>query len=136
MARASRSAATRPSSPRACTIYIPPGTGYVDIDGTGSIHLTPPDPEVHAFPEAATYEYISIFQSRQNHNDSRIIGTGLLDLLGTLYFPGCFLECGGTGEGFGNQLIAWEIWLHGTGDIVINYEGSFPSAGDIVFLVE
>jgi hypothetical protein len=117
-------------------LYIPPGTGHVDIDGTGTIYLTPPDPDLYSYPDVGTYEYISIFQSRENANPSRIIGTGLLDLQGTLYFPQAFLEIGGTGDGFGNQLITWQVWLHGTGDITINYEGSYPSAGNDVFLVE
>lgn len=117
-------------------LYIPPGTGSVDIAGTGSFHLTPPDPALYSYPGVDTYEYISMFQSRQNFNPSRIIGTGLLDIAGTLYFPSADLEIGGEGDGFGNQLIANTIWVHGTGDIVLNYEGSFPGLGGTVFLVE
>ena len=98
--------------------------------------MTPPDPEQYSYPEVDVYEHVTIFQSRSNTNESRIIGTGLLDLQGTLYFPVSALEIGGTGDGFGNQLIAWQIWIHGTGDITINYDGAFPAAGNTVFLVE
>ncbi len=117
-------------------LFIPPGTGAVDIAGTSSIHVTPPDPDLYSYPGVGTYEYLSIFQSRSNTNDSRIIGTGLLDLQGTLYFPSADLEVGGTGDGFGTQLIAHTIWIHGNGDITINYDGSFPALGNQVFLVE
>ncbi|MCH8164258.1 MAG: hypothetical protein IH889_01480 [Planctomycetes bacterium] len=34
------------------------------------------------------------------------------------------LELGGTGMSFGNQLIAWTYWVHGTGVFTINYDGS------------
>ena len=117
-------------------LYIPPGTGSVDIAGTGSFRLTPPDPALYSYPGVDTYEYISMFQSRENINPSRIIGTGRLDIAGTLYFPSADLEIGGEGDGFGSQLIANTIWVHGTGDIVLNYEGSFPGLGGTVFLVE
>jgi hypothetical protein len=117
-------------------LFIPPGTGFIDISGTSSVRVTPPDPLENSYPEAATYEFVSIFQSRQNSNPSRIIGTGMLDLNGTLYFPSADLEIGGTGDGFGNQLIAHTLWIHGTADITINYDGHFPAPGDEVFLVE
>jgi len=104
------------------------GSGNVEINGTGNIHITP--------PESGIYEGITIFQARNNTNESVIIGTGLLDLEGTLYFPAAPLEIGGTGDGFGNQLIAYTMWIHGNGDLVINYDGSFPAAGNTVFLVE
>ncbi len=117
-------------------LYVPPGTGYVDIVGTGIVHVTPPDPTLYSYPGVGTYEFVSIFQSRSNTNPSRITGTSLLDLQGTLYFPSAPLEIGGTGDGFGNQLIAHTVWVHGTGDIVINYDGSYPAPGDTIFLVE
>ncbi len=117
-------------------LYIPPGTGYVDIRGQGSVRITPPDPTLYSYPGVGTYEFVSIFQSRLNTNPSRILGTSLLDLQGTLYFPSAPLELGGTGEGFGNQLIAYTVWVHGTGDIVINYDGTYPASGGTIFLVE
>jgi hypothetical protein len=112
------------------------GTGFVDIDGSGTILMTPPDPDTIMYPDADVYEGVTIFQARDNTTESRIIGTGLLTLEGSLYFPNAFLEIGGTGDGFGNQLIAWQIWIHGTGEITINYTGDDPAAGDIIFLVK
>lgn len=111
------------------------GTGFVDITGTGVITVTPPDPEVVFYPGADVYEGISIFQARDNPNPSRIIGTSLLDLEGTIYVSRARLTISGTGDGFGNQLVAWELSIGGTGEMTIEYEGSFPAPGDVVFLV-
>jgi hypothetical protein len=112
------------------------GTGYVDITGTGLISITPPDPEVHTFAGAATYESVSIFQARGNTNPSRIIGTSSLDLHGTLYFPSAPLEIGGVGGQIGNQLIADTMQLRGTGQIQIAYDGTHNAPGNDLFLVE
>ncbi|KPK86355.1 MAG: hypothetical protein AMJ81_01555 [Phycisphaerae bacterium SM23_33] len=112
------------------------GTGVVDLTGTNQIRITPPDPDVYDYPGVDTYEHVSIFQGRSNTNESRIIGTSLLDLEGTLYFPVSHLELGGTGEGFGNQLIADTIDVHGEGVLLIRYDGNEPAVGNRVFLVE
>ena len=112
------------------------GSGVVDLTGTNSVRITPPDPELYSYPDVDTYERISFFQARDNTNDSRIIGTSLMDLEGTLYFPSNRLGLGGTGEGFGNQLIADMIDIFGTGEITINYDGNEPAVGNKVFLVE
>jgi Flp pilus assembly protein TadG len=110
------------------TMFFIIGSGNVNINGTGSIHITP--------PSSGIYEGVTFFQARDNSNESVIIGTGSLDLQGTLYFPNAPVEIGGTGDGIGNQLIAYTIWLHGNGDLTINYDGSFPAPGNTVFLVE
>jgi hypothetical protein len=111
------------------------GWGAVDLAGTGEIRITPYDSNSVGDPNSfcdpsftygeglEIYEHISIFQARDNYTDARIIGTSLLDLDGTLYFPSNHLSLGGTGEGFGNQLIAGTIDIFGTGDIVIMYDG-------------
>jgi Flp pilus assembly protein TadG len=124
------------------------GTGVVDLAGTGDIRVTPYDSNSVADPngfcdptftysgDLGTYEQISIFQARDNYTDARIIGTSLLDLDGTLYFPSNHLSLGGTGDGFGNQLIAGTIDIFGTGDMLIMYDGRFPSVGYNSYLVE
>ncbi len=113
------------------------GTGVVDIAGNGETTVTP--------HQNGLYEGVSIFQARGPGGDfaengqcgeSRIIGTSLLDLQGTLYFPCAPLEVGGTGDGFGNQLIAWTMWIDGTGDLTIHYDGDEVAPGDSIFLVE
>jgi len=130
---------------RGVMFYIT-GDGVVDIAGSGSINITELDPNTTEFcdpgfdyPEFfdfGDYEGMAIFQARDNYNDARIIGTSLMDLNGTLYFPNNFLELGGTGDGFGNQLIADTIWVHGTGEITINYDGRNSSPGSRAYLVE
>ena len=107
-------------------LYIPPGDAYVDLAGTGSVRLSSMD--------SGTWEGITIFQSRSNTNESRIIGTSEMDVDGLLYFPVAHTELGGTGGQLGNQIIAWTIHVFGTG-ISVNWDGGFPGSGDIVYLV-
>ena len=122
------------------------GTASVDLTGTGYIRVTPMildsndfcDP-AFAYPPGAdivTYEGTTIFQDRTNYNEARIIGTNMLDLDGTLYFPNNHAELGGTGDGFGNQLIAWTVEVHGTGVVGINYDGRNFIPANKSFLVE
>ena len=126
------------------------GTGKVDLAGGGPedcyIRVTPPDPESTDFCGAgftypagfdfATYSGISIFQDRTNTNDASIVGTSLLDLDGTLYFPRAHVDLTGTGDGFGNQLIAWSIEISGASHITIDYRGKEPLPDRKSFLVE
>ena len=120
------------------------GDGVVDLAGSGNIRITPIDydePEFYdptwGYPPGMPdgYERVSIFQARDNFNDARIVGTSLMDLDGTLYFPSNHLDLSGTCDGFGNQLIAWRIEVSGTGEITINYDGNFPAPGNRSFLV-
>ncbi|MEX0745882.1 MAG: TadE/TadG family type IV pilus assembly protein [Phycisphaeraceae bacterium] len=118
------------------------GSGSVQLGGTGHIVVTPSDPTpasqggaAHDFEGADIYEGVSIFQARSNTNESTIIGTSDLDLQGTLYFPEAHLNLGGTGSGFGNQLIAGTMEIFGTGNLVINYDGRNTAPGSHVFLV-
>ena len=118
--------------------------GQLDLTGTGVTTITPIDPantdfcgSFTEYPPATdfTYEGISIFQSRSNTEDAKIAGTSLMDLQGTLYFPHNKVDLTGTGGAFGNQLIAWEMEVGGTGEFIINYDGRNPSPGYKAFLV-
>ncbi|MCH8153028.1 MAG: hypothetical protein IH830_11745 [Planctomycetes bacterium] len=93
------------------------GTGRVFLGGNGFITITPID------DLTSPYDGISIFEARDNTNTSTIIGSSNMVLDGTYYFPVAPLELGGTGISFGNQLIAWTYWVHGTGVFTINYDG-------------
>ena len=87
------------------------------------------------------YEGIIFAQDDNNLNDALIIGTGETAIEGTLYFPqegpaeeqnggngaGFSLRLGGTGLGTGNQIITSSLYLFGTGDKIINYDGRNPS---------
>lgn len=104
------------------------GSGTVDLNGTGDIVVTP--------MESGVYQGVSIFQARDNFNASEIRGTARMELEGALYFPQNHISIGGTGDGFGNQLIADTIEIFGNGEKTIVYDGRFPAAGNEVFLVE
>jgi hypothetical protein len=109
---------------------------HVYLGGNAALSVSPIDPDQYAYsPEVAIYDGVSIFQARDNTNDSTIIGTGFMDLSGAYYFPSNNLEVGGTSDGLGNQLIADTMYLHGTGDVTINYEGEETAAGTDVFLI-
>jgi len=112
------------------------GAGAVEIGGTGLVRVTPPDPDVHTFPGADIYESVSFFQARDNLNDALIIGTSNLDLQGTIYFPSNHLSLGGTGDGFGNQLIVNTIDIFGDGEKSIEYDGRNPAPGTKSFIIE
>ncbi|MFH1371891.1 MAG: pilus assembly protein TadG-related protein [Planctomycetota bacterium] len=94
------------------------GTGSVNLQGNGNVQID----ELESGPWAG----MAIFQDRNNHNDAKIIGTNALDINGTIYFPRNFVEIGGTGDGFGTQLIADTLWIHGDGVLQINYDGRNP----------
>jgi hypothetical protein len=103
---------------------------HVYLGGNAVATITPidnPDDE---------YWGVSIFQARDNTNESTIIGTSDMDLKGTLYFPEAPLNLAGTGFSVGNQLIAWTLLINGTGTFTVAYDGRFPAAGKRVFLVE
>jgi len=106
------------------------GDGIVDLAGNGIIIINPIDDETNI------YNGISIFQSRTNYNDARILGTNNIFLEGTYYFPRNLLEVGGTGIALGNQLITWMLDLHGTGTYTILYDGENPAPGYKVWLVK
>jgi len=123
------------------------GDGVVDLGAGADIRVTPPDPEStdfcgadFAYPaglDFASYSTISIFQDRANTNEARIGGNSLLDLDGTLYFPRAHVDLRGTGDGFGNQLIAWTIEISGEdSNITIDYRGKEPPPERKSFLVE
>jgi hypothetical protein len=78
---------------------------------------------------------VRIFQARDNSNESTIIGTSDMNLERTYYFPAGPLEIGGEGIAMGNQMISWDLWIHGTGEFTIQYDGRFPAPGSSVFIV-
>lgn len=113
--------------------------GCLDLAGTGDLVLSPPDPDVHTFPGAATYEGVTVFQARDNTTPSNITGTSGMnwDLGGSYYFPAAQVDIGGTADlQCGNQLIANRVAISGNGNLTINYDGRFPAPGNHVFLVQ
>ncbi len=118
-----------------CVCFIPPGFGTVDIAGTNVIRMSP--------PVSGDYQGVTLFQSRSNANEARIVGADQLQLTGTNYFPAAPLTIAGTGSGFGNQLIAWTIRVRVPAfssflnpEITIEYDGRFPPIQNTVYLVK
>ena len=113
----------------------------VDIRGNGIVNISPPDTSMYSYPaspDITPYSdaAVSIFQARNNTNDSRILGTADFLIYGTLYFPSNEIEIGGTSANIANGLIADTIYAHGDGDLVINYDDRFGRLPRHVFLVE
>jgi len=117
-----------------CMFYFI-GTGVANVNGTGAVRITPPDPDINSGAWATTYEGITFFQARTNTNSGTINGTALMDLQGTLYFPKNHMTLGGTATKFGNQFIVYTVTITGTGNLTINYDGRYPAPGHSVFLV-
>lgn len=120
------------------------GTGVVDLAGTGSLTMSPPDPEEYGAivpltdPNYATYEGVTVFQDRENHAEGDILGTSDFAFEGTWYFPENKINVGGTaGDEFklGDQFIAWQIEIFGNGLVQIASQGFASAPGNRVFLV-
>ena len=118
------------------------GEGSCNISGNATIIATPLTVE--------PYAGIIIAQDPADLNDADISGTGDSYIEGTLYFPqerpageqktgngeGFALRLGGTGIGTGNQIIASSVYIYGTGDKIINYNGENPSPIGRAWLVQ
>jgi len=104
--------------------------GVVNLAGNGNIWISPITDETNI------YNGVSIFQSRTNYNEAVIIGRTTMVLLGTYYFPNNPVKISGDGIAVGNQLIAYTLYLSGTGVYTINYDGRNPAPGYKVFLVD
>jgi hypothetical protein len=129
-----------PDASRGVMLYITgePGVtpyGSVELRGGGLLQLSPRGDWLS--PRQVNGEMgISIWQDRNNTNDAIILGNADFALFGTLYFPSCHLELGGTGFQAGNQLLCASLDLHGTGDMLIAYDGRNFEASMQSFLVE
>ena len=127
--------------------YITEG-GQVDLAGTGEITIWELkynadssyffDPTFSYPPgvDFTSFNGMAIYQDRNNPTPARIIGTSLMDIKGTIYFPENHLDLGGTGDGIGTQMIAWSIEIFGHGIITINYDGRNRTPANKSYLVE
>jgi hypothetical protein len=114
-------------------IYLT-GRGALSLTGSGTVQITSPQAS-SGFSGAATYDGIAIFQDPANDENAAITGSQNLHLEGTVYLPGARLTITGSGDGFGNQLIADTIEVSGSGTITIEYDGRFAAAGFHTYLV-
>ncbi|MHC4325137.1 MAG: pilus assembly protein TadG-related protein [Planctomycetota bacterium] len=114
------------------------GKGECDIDG-GAVFTA-------SSMTDGLYKSIIIAQDDLNLNMASIIGGPGFNLEGAMYFPqhvadqkqktDYALTLGGTGVVFNNQIIADSIYIPGTADIIVNYDGRNPAPISRAYLVE
>jgi hypothetical protein len=109
-------------------LFIKSGT----LDVKGRIILHP--------PTSGTYEDVSVFQSRSNHNPASLTTSSAPGDLseGTLYFPNNELQIQSNfaNAKIGKQLIVGSLSIGGNASIIVNYDGRNPAPGFKSFLVE
>jgi hypothetical protein len=96
--------------------------GRIDLGGSGAIEITSRG-DAMTPPQVEGEIGIAIWQDRSNLNYGRIIGTTALQITGTIYCGYNAMEIGGTADQMGNQMIAGALWLHGTVNLGIPYDG-------------
>jgi Flp pilus assembly protein TadG len=110
--------------------------GSVQLNGTGDVHLTP--------PEDGVYKDIQFFQARDNKAEALFNGTGIFtgeaagvdSGAGTLYFPQATVKLTGTGDMYFDSIVSDKIEVGGDGrkTVTRGYDGR--NGGDAVYLVE
>jgi Flp pilus assembly protein TadG len=106
------------------------GQGVVYLGGNGQVTITP------SVDVDDPYWGVSIFQARDNANPATIIGSSDMNLQGVFYFPIAPTEIGGGGGSIGNMVIAWTLYIHGDGTMLVQYDGRFGSSGSFIYLVK
>jgi len=110
--------------------------GSVIHNGTGDVHLTPPD--------SGVYKDIQFFQARDNTQPAQFNGTGLFTgestdtdhSSGTMYFPAAKVTVGGTGDMYIDSIVADKIEVSGDGHKYITRGYAGRQGGDVVYLIE
>ncbi len=111
--------------------------GRVEIGGNGRIELTSrgdvsPTDGIGINGESG----VVIWQDRANTNFADVGGTSGSLVKGTLYFGYNAVDIGGTPIQMGNQIIAGALWVHGTPNLKIAYDGRNMIEGYQSILVE
>lgn len=97
------------------------GTACLDFNSDGmSLLLNPPDPSVHNFVGADTYEGITVFQARANATTSKLPLSGTSQCNGTIYMPRAQLDITSSGGNGGVKLIVYRLNVNGTADLIIS----------------
>jgi len=114
------------------------GEGVCDIGGGATF--------IASSMTSGLYQGIIIAQDHLDLNMASIIGGPGFNLEGAMYFPqhvenqqqksDFALTLGGTGVAFNNQIIADSIYIPGTADIIVNYDGRNPAPVSRAYLVE
>jgi Flp pilus assembly protein TadG len=97
--------------------------------GGAGVQITP--------PTSGTYAGISYFQSRSNTTASSIGGTGVFDIVGTIYFPNATFGMSGNAARTIGRIVVWRLDISGNAGYVITGLGVPPPTDPPhVFLVK
>lgn len=115
------------------TIYMV--FGDFDISGGPTVDLTAPLPDPDPSPAIPG---VVVFLAEGNTGEAALLGNSESSYLGTVYAPDGDIEVGGTAgiqPTYSTQLIGWNVTVHGTADIVMNFENAlvyqFPPRMDL-----
>ena len=101
----------------------------VDISGTGSIAMSP--------PQSGVYKGLTLFQDRESMNTMSVSGGGAMDITGTFYTANGTLKVSGGGDSHvGSQYISRYLAIVGNGGLQIDYDPSQAIPRRILHLVE
>jgi hypothetical protein len=109
--------------------------GQIRIRGNTSVRIVSRG-DAKTPPEVNGEIGIAIWQDRSNPTFGTIIGSGDMNIVGTIYCGYNPMEVGGTSDQMGNQLIAGALHLHGTTPIRIAYDGRNGIQAFMAILVE
>jgi hypothetical protein len=109
--------------------------GPVAISSGVTLTLRGPDPAVHNFTGADTYEGITLFQSRTNTRSASITLSGVMDFTGTFYFPSNELNVEASGGHVTARIIANTMKFTGTGSLGVIFPG-YDEEDKSVYLVK
>jgi hypothetical protein len=101
------------------TIYMI--SGNYDSAGTSEVSLSAPLPTPDPDP---ALPLVLMYMDASNPGEIDMLGTETSSYVGTIYAPTGEIEIGGatsTLPTYGTQLIAWDVFVHGTATININY---------------
>jgi hypothetical protein len=111
-------------------------SGCVALQGTGEIVIEEGSIDAgSSWNCIESYEFVTLYQARDNTCEGVITGTGLFDLEGSVYFPVANVQISGDSAKLGNQFIAWTVEIFGNGSVTIDYDGRFPAPGRKSYLV-
>jgi hypothetical protein len=97
--------------------------------GGAGVQVTP--------PTSGPYTGIAYFQARSNTNASSIGGTGVFDIVGTIYFPNATFGMSGNASRTIGRILVWRLDISGNAGYVITGLGVPPSTEPPhVFLVK
>jgi hypothetical protein len=103
------------------TIYVE--NGDFATDGRAAVNISSPEAPCDFCPPAL--EGVLIYLAEGNQGNVTLQGTADSDYTGLVFAPDGRIDVGGTDSlmsEFHTQLVAYDVKIHGTSNIVINYD--------------